>query len=189
MSSNSPLPCHIDRKLPDKIPTGSGPMEIVVGRSTKLDKELSKSHLESIRKNLPTFSLVDCQTSSECCSSLGEPDLELVYFYCHGRRDQQKQPYLEIGTADKISPADIGAWDSSLWPKNHWRKTAPLVFINGCHTTELTPDLLVNFVDDFVGNYGPESLALKPQYTRGSRARLQRCSLIISLGANPWAKR
>ncbi len=142
-----------DRKLPDKIPTGSGPMEIVVARSIKLDMELSKSHLESIRKNLPTFSLVDCQTSSECCSSLGEPDLELVYFYCHGRRDEQKQPYLEIGIEDKISPADIGAWDSSLWPKNHWRKTAPLVFINGCHTTELTPDLLVNFVDDFVGNY------------------------------------
>jgi hypothetical protein len=27
------------------------------------------------------------------------------------------------------------------------------VFINGCHTAELTPELLVSFVDSFIGAY------------------------------------
>jgi hypothetical protein len=145
------------RNLPDKIPTGSPPMKIVVGRSVMLDSALSTAHLKAIQGNLPNFSFIDCQTSSACRIALGNPDLELVYFYCHGKRDQQAGsstplPYLEIGTDDRIFPSDISAWDAS-WTREHWRKTAPLVFINGCHTTELTPDLLVNFVDDFVGNY------------------------------------
>lgn len=146
------------RNLPAKIPTGFKPMEIVVGRSSMLDSGLSKTHLVAIQKKLPAFNLKDCQTSDECFSCLGSPHLELIYFYCHGKRDKQvgsdvQEPYLEIGTEDKIRPSDISAWSDGSWPEDHWRKIAPLVFINGCHTTELTPDLLVNFVDNFVGNY------------------------------------
>ena len=41
-------------------------------------------------------------------------------------------------------------WQDNMWPVDHWRWTSPLVFINGCHTAELTPDALVNFVDRFI---------------------------------------
>jgi hypothetical protein len=48
---------------------------------------------------------------------------------------------------------DITAWYDSDWDASHWQETSPLVFINGCHTAELTPEVLVNFVDSFIGVY------------------------------------
>ena len=100
--------------------------------------------------------MLDCPSKSKCQLGLDNADLELVYFYCHGKRallagTRTWTPYLEVGQNEKISPSDISVWYHS-WPADHWQRISPLVFINGCHTTELTPDLLVNFVDDFVGN-------------------------------------
>jgi hypothetical protein len=34
--------------------------------------------------------------------------------------------------------------------KIRWGETRPLVFINGCHTVELSPDALVGFVDTLI---------------------------------------
>ena len=33
---------------------------------------------------------------------------------------------------------------------NHWMETSPLVFINGCHTAELSPKALADFVSFFI---------------------------------------
>jgi hypothetical protein len=50
---------------------------------------------------------------------------------------------------DVSTRKDITAWSDELWGEDHWRITSPLVFINGCHTAELSPELLTNFVDTF----------------------------------------
>jgi hypothetical protein len=52
-----------------------------------------------------------------------------------------------------IVPQDIKAWIKHDWPKGHWRYNSPLVLLNGCHTAELTPKALVNFVDVFASAY------------------------------------
>jgi hypothetical protein len=73
----------------------------------------------------------------------------LLYFYCHGGvRVGNTLPYLEIGEDDSIAPEDITAEGFS------WDKPSPLVFINGCHTTALDPEIALDFVSSFVQQAG-----------------------------------
>ncbi|HEY0725787.1 MAG TPA: hypothetical protein VGD41_17670, partial [Pyrinomonadaceae bacterium] len=75
----------------------------------------------------------------------------VVYFLCHGEYDTTRSlPYLSIGLRDtqeihRIYPDTLQAWadaaDLKAWGKQH-----PLIFINGCHTTNLTPGEVLNFV-------------------------------------------
>jgi hypothetical protein len=64
-------------------------------------------------------------------------------------------PYLGVGkdssAENHIRPSDITAWSDSDWPDEHWVQNGPLVLINGCHTTALMPDELLNFVEAFMG--------------------------------------
>ncbi len=73
----------------------------------------------------------------------------LLYFYCHGGiRANTDLPYLEIGAKDRFGPeALIGEGIS-------WKGPNPLVFINGCHTTSLNPEITLDFVSSFVQQSG-----------------------------------
>jgi tetratricopeptide (TPR) repeat protein len=144
-TENSDLPIPIE---------SIDPLEIVVCRSLDLDQQLSEDHLKQIHQMLPSFELQSVTSRDEIRDTLSNPSLEVVYFYCHSKREEQPGmsapiPYLEVGWGERITPADITAWHLS-YSRNpaHW-KTKPLVFINGCHTTELSPEALVNFVDAF----------------------------------------
>ncbi len=146
-----------DQNLPTEIQIGQAPLELVIGLSAELDERLTSAHLQKMKTYLRGFTVLD-KDSREALAEALSSDLEFVYFYCHGDREplpgsSEPIPYLIIGKEDKIKPADITAWAVAKWPDNHWRKVPPLVFINGCHTAELTPELLVNFVDTFAGVY------------------------------------
>ncbi|MBI4259983.1 MAG: hypothetical protein HY658_05400 [Actinobacteria bacterium] len=136
--------------------SGDG-LTFVLGRSLELDPALATAHRERLGASLPDgATIVDCGSRDAVARALADPDLELVYFYCHGRREvlaegMEPVPYLEIGQAEKLFPSDLQAWVQGEWPRDHWKVVAPLVFINGCHTAELTPEGLVNFVDTFCG--------------------------------------
>jgi CHAT domain len=126
--------------------------------SLDLDQNLTNIHVSNINKRLTDFSVLKQESRNGVARALAEPRLELVYFCCHGRRDllpgtNATTPYLEVGKQEGISPSDITAWDVSDWDKKHWRETSPLVVINGCHTAEISPESLVNFVDAFIGVY------------------------------------
>jgi hypothetical protein len=70
---------------------------------------------------------------------------QVVYFYCHGGLSKTK-PFLSVGppTGPRINR------DNLRNERIRWRKVRPLVFINGCHTTALTPEHAINFVSGFV---------------------------------------
>ena len=73
----------------------------------------------------------------------------LLYFYCHGGiRANNERPYLEIGIDDRFGPESLSA------EKIKWAGPNPLVFINGCHTTSLNPEISLNFVSSFVQQSG-----------------------------------
>jgi subtilisin family serine protease len=65
-----------------------------------------------------------------------------VYFYCHGGRSANV-PWLGVGNGDRIAPTDFRAWDT------RWKDTTPIVVVNGCHTVDLSPDDLLDFVKVF----------------------------------------
>ena len=85
---------------------------------------------------------VDAQTGLiELGDGLRNPDLQLVYFYCHGGRSGGRA-WLGVGTKrqpDRIYPANLSAWGIA------WPKARPLVFINGCKTVGIRPDDLLDF--------------------------------------------
>jgi hypothetical protein len=73
----------------------------------------------------------------------------LVYFYCHGGvRAGSFNPFLQVGASDEIDPSN---W---LSEGIEWTGPNPLVFINGCHTTSLNPEVTLDFVSSFVQTSG-----------------------------------
>lgn len=86
---------------------------------------------------------------------------EVVYFLCHGKHDPDlNSPYLGIGPDDadathRIYVDSLVDWSGRPRPPGPdlaaWQRRRPLVFINGCHTTDLKPGQLLNFVDQFSG--------------------------------------
>jgi len=131
--------------------------QLVMGISLDLDPSITQAHKKKLEEKLIAFQLIPKNSRDEIEKVLGQEELELVYFYCHGRREslagtKETTPYIEVGKKEGIAPNDITAWKKGdNWSDTHWKETSPLVFINGCHTAELTPELLVDFVNSFVG--------------------------------------
>jgi CHAT domain-containing protein len=80
----------------------------------------------------------------------------VIYFLCHGRFDPVREmPYLGIGPDEpndryQLFPGDVQDWanDPAL-EDGEWLDRNPLVLINGCHTAELEPGNILNFVTAF----------------------------------------
>jgi hypothetical protein len=131
------------------------PQDVIVSRSD--DKELNPAlidrHLKALEKELPAFTLRECRTRNSLQKVLSE-EIEVLYFYCHGMSESMpggkaSSPYLKIGADERFYPRDLTVWGDENWRADHWKITSPLVFINGCRTAELSPELLTNFVDAF----------------------------------------
>lgn len=151
-----PPSAHADIPIRLEIPVGDS-AGMVVGRTSSrdLDHGAVDAHLGRLTDRLRDFAVDQYTSAARFGEALARSDLQLVYFYCHGlrqsRRDQYIGPVVEIGEYDEISTHQITTWDETLWTprEDHWRVTAPLVVINGCHTVEISPDALVSFVDAF----------------------------------------
>ena len=134
------------------------PGRAAAARSLALDPALTTEHFTELHGCLDArFDLDTCDSRTALRQAFADPSLPLVYFYCHGKTAELAGttlavPFLEIGGADKIGPNDFAAWDEDDdWGPSHWETTAPLVFINGCETTKLSPEDLVTFVDALAG--------------------------------------
>jgi hypothetical protein len=150
-------PPSVRRELKTTIRLAEKP-QAVLARSLDLDEELSDTHIENLEARLGArFHVVRCESRDVLRSLVSDPALPLIYFYCHGRRGALgdtplEVPYLEIGHADRVGPNDFAAWgQAEEWPPTHWTDVSPLVFINGCHTAELTPESIVSFVEALAG--------------------------------------
>jgi hypothetical protein len=80
---------------------------------------------------------------------MNDIDSQVFYFYCHGGL-HENLPYLSVGKpgSERITPSLIRTL------RIRWRKRRPLVFINGCHTTQLTPENAFDLVGGFIDNAG-----------------------------------
>jgi ABC-type multidrug transport system ATPase subunit len=141
--------------LPLCVRHGELSAKMIIGLGDELDGKLTNRHLSRLPDRLQR-ELCDRRALLE--SALGVPERELVYFYCHGRRDYLEhygstQPILELGHGDYVASGDVSSWKSpeGMWPEDHWELTRPLVVINGCHTAEVTPVQAADFVAAFTG--------------------------------------
>jgi hypothetical protein len=68
------------------------------------------------------------------------PDLQLIYFYCHGGNRRGKA-WIGVGFRP---PEELFASDFHAWGVK-WTEVRPLVFLNGCNTVGVSPDDLLTF--------------------------------------------
>ncbi len=142
-----------DRSMQSKIsPSTDGKLEMVAGYYKKM--AAWPNHLVELKKRLK-LDILDEASKDDLLNDLARIDSELVYFFCHGLRGDIPgtslwMPYLTIGDDEEIQLEELNSWLGKL-PAGHWEKTSPLVFINGCHTAEVSPQALADFVKFFIG--------------------------------------
>ncbi len=112
------------------------------------------AHFEAIRQAVSAEYIPAslARERDEFRDSLRAP--QLVYILCHGGKSG-KVTTLSIGPRDQdakhtLTPDLPGNWgEHDYIDLEKWEETRPLVFINGCYTTDLLPELTLDFVSAF----------------------------------------
>lgn len=137
---------------------GSGPkLDFHAGFTfdTKLDQNLIASHIAKLGA-IPglQFAPPPARDWTGVRAALKAP--QVAYFLCHGEFDAaRKESYLGVGLRDadlehRVYVSKLNAFMmTALFDRNQWKRIAPLIVINGCHTTDLAPGQLLNFVSSF----------------------------------------
>ncbi len=112
-----------------------------VGISLELDEfPVHEKALRSLRRDL----LWQCESSaSKIFQMLKEGKSHVVYFYCHGG-ESPDLPFLEVGKDEYITPRAL--WKNRI----RWQEPRPIVFLNGCHTTAVDSQEVMDLVSEFV---------------------------------------
>jgi CHAT domain-containing protein len=124
-------------------------LQMVAGVSTDPQFVLRDPHLTRLKALKSVLQFERNESYKAIVKRLKSAAPHLIYFYCHGGiRANNKRPYLEIGVDDRFGPESLSA------EKIKWSEPHPLVFINGCHTTSLNPEISLHFVSSFVQQSG-----------------------------------
>jgi hypothetical protein len=118
--------------------TKNGQVECVMGAHSALHGVQHCGDIERECTLTPRYA----ESKDDIKGALVSSKPQLIYFYCHGGRSEIV-PWLGVGADEHIESADFKAWNAR-WPESH-----PLVIINGCHTVDLSPDDLLDFVTAF----------------------------------------
>ncbi len=126
---------------PPEIPSAAKP-QIDVGMYPGF--QMLPQHLQRLRGM--GYDGDSAQTRDDTLEMLKSSDAQVVYFYCHGGVTNENVPFLQVDTNHERRLTR-----SNLRSKRiRWQKPRPLVFINGCHTTALSPDVAIDLVSGFV---------------------------------------
>lgn len=132
--------------VPIEIPVDGGP-RLVVGVATNLDR--LDDHMMALKNIRTDIVWSYSEKRLEILNNLKSPQSHLIYFYCHGGVTANNVPYLQVGDgkgSDFIDGSNLLAY------RILWDGPNPLIFINGCHTTALDPEKVINLVADFVSS-------------------------------------
>ncbi|WP_309894635.1 CHAT domain-containing protein [Archangium sp.] len=133
---------------PTHIPYAN-PRHVAVGLSSDERLTHRDAHVQKLRTQ-HTDANWDCrETRNEVLELLRNSQPHLVYFYCNGGLTQPEgHPYIRVGDSDEpgITRDNLVAYSIE------WAESRPLVFINGCHTTALEPEIALNLVSGFIEN-------------------------------------
>ncbi|HEY1639637.1 MAG TPA: CHAT domain-containing protein [Streptosporangiaceae bacterium] len=137
----------------------SGSRVVIAETAYQVSAAALGAHVTTLRKTvaarLPGVSCLET-TSKAMLAELISADLPLVYFYCHGERPNAASPetFLGIGKREWVTAPDFMSWVQDAYLRSGlrvWDQVRPLVFINACHSAEIDPRALFNYVDAFVG--------------------------------------
>ena len=118
---------------------------------------VGKTHFDNIEAILGAHNIIDGE--AENCEQVRQilESPQIVYFLAHGEKsaDGNGITYLSIGPHDN-APDHLFSPDLPfMWFSNDeinrrsWREKRPLIFLNGCFTVDLKPEITLNFVSVF----------------------------------------
>jgi len=125
---------------------------LVVAVSTDVNFKLRPQHEARLQALRPGVGWHHALTRDDTMTQIKEVDSQVVYFYCHGGFDTGEDvPYLQVGdpAARQYITRDYLRSQLRDLPA---AKPQPLVFLNGCHTTALEPEVALDLVSGFVEN-------------------------------------
>ncbi|MEM7333871.1 MAG: C25 family cysteine peptidase [Chloroflexota bacterium] len=128
---------------PLTIPNPSAP-KMSVSVSTDPQFKRREKHEEVISNLGLMGGYADSRTES--LDLLKNNSAQMVYYYCHGGLSNGR-PYIKVGPnndGERLTPANLRT------KRILFDEIQPLVFINGCHTTALTPDNGFDMVTAFI---------------------------------------
>jgi hypothetical protein len=126
----------------------------VIGCSPSLVFNVAASadaHLTRRDEHLRTVAaLTACQwefapTATGLLDLFSSSSPSIAYLYGHGGVDEAGRPYFVVGT-DEDGPI----YRADLRDRVDWRKTHPLVFLNGCHSAALSPNSAFTYATGFL---------------------------------------
>ena len=136
----------------------SGSRVVIAETAYQVDRKALQHHVTGLRQafgRLPGIDVAEA-ASKDQLKQLICADLPVIYFLCHGERPRAGSPetFLGIGNREHLTPADFIGWVQDAFLSQHirvWDQIRPLIFINACHSAELDPAALFNYIDAFVG--------------------------------------
>jgi hypothetical protein len=136
----------------------SGSRVVIAETAYQIDRKALQHHVTGLRQAFARLPGVDVEeaASKDQLKQLICADLPVIYFLCHGERPRAGSPetFLGIGDREHLTPADFIGWVQDAFLSQHirvWDQIRPLIFINACHSAELDPAALFNYIDAFVG--------------------------------------
>ncbi len=109
-----------------------------------------EKHLKALGALRPIRAVQWIRSREATLRALKSDSPQIVYFYCHGGVTPNGLPYLSVG--DQKTEGGITRDNLTyVFSTSGWKPpTQPLVFLNGCHTTALTPEGVMNLAGGFV---------------------------------------
>ncbi|GAB2553495.1 Hsp70 family protein [Nocardia heshunensis] len=148
---DQPVPAEGTR-VTTVVSTGSTNAAAVAGIGTAgLVAESVQAHMRTVERAIGR-PLTQCGRTEDLRSALAHDDVAVVYFFCHGRwrpgPTGSIESRLELDEGQIVAAGDLLAW-KQVWGQQHWPGGGPLVFVNGCHTLDVTPDSVTDLVAGF----------------------------------------
>jgi len=125
--------------------TWEGKPQITIGVSTDQAFVWRPAHEKALQALQPQLGWNYANTRADVLKLLKASTSHLVYFYCHGGMSGTV-PFIQVGPATERGITR----DNLRREKIRWKSPRPLVFINGCHTAALEPDVAMEFISAFV---------------------------------------
>ena len=180
------LPVSVATSAPDL------PTEIVCTRAPHLFVAVStdpafvmrSQHETALRGLQRELGWLYADTREGALTLLKEGGAEIVYFYCHGGV-LEDVPFIQVGARTERGITRDLLRSEAI----EWSSPRPLVFINGCHTTALEPEMAIEFVSALVetsgaaGVIGTEITVFEPLASSFAEDCLRRFLVGESVGA------
>lgn len=121
----------------------SGEAAITAGVSTDPKMRSRSPHLRRLRDDtgVPINVYDTCEGTVRALQANRAP---VVYFYCHGGVHNIEGPFIQVGPTGGARIAYTSVRTI------RWGDPRPIVFINGCHTTAVSPERAFNLVQAFI---------------------------------------